>query len=64
MNYNIPKTKKIIFYIIWAIILFYLYSKFADMHPFGKNSVFYKSGCKASKANIPKKPLKFEGFVK
>jgi len=56
------RFKKIIFYIVWAIILFYMYTKFADIHPFGKNSAFYNSGCKASRANLPKEPLKFEGL--
>ena len=61
MKYNIPKNKRIIYYIIWAIILVYLYSKFADIHPFGKNSAFYNNGCKASKI-LPKKAIKFKGF--
>ncbi len=62
MKYDIPKSKKVIYYIIWAVILVYLYIKFADIHPFGKNSAFYNSGCKASKIKLPKKPLKYKGF--
>ncbi len=62
MKYNIPKSKKVIYYIVWVVILVYLYVKFADIHPFGKDSAFYQNSCKTSKAKLPKEPLKFKGL--
>jgi len=56
------KFKKIIFYIIWAFILYYLYIQFAKTNPFGKNSAFYQVGCKASKTKVPKNAIKYKGF--
>lgn len=56
------KVKQILFYVIWAFILFYLYTKFADIHPFGKNSSFYKTGCSAEKVKISKDSIKYDGF--
>jgi len=54
--------KKIIFYIIWAFILYYLYAQFAKTNPFGENSAFYQIGCKSSKENISKDVIKYKGF--
>ncbi len=54
--------KKVIYYILWALILFYLYEKFAGIHPFGKNSAFYQTGCKATKVKLPKDVIKYDGM--
>ncbi len=57
------KTKKVIFYILWALILWYLYIKFAESKPFGKNSSFYKESCKNKNTNIKTdKLIKLQGF--
>ncbi len=41
------KIKKLFFYIIWALVLSYLYIKFAETKPFGKDSYFQKNSCKS-----------------
>ncbi len=46
------KIKKIIFYALWALIFLYLYTKFAETKPFGKNSNFRQNNCKNSSKKI------------
>ncbi len=51
------KIKKLLFYIIWALVLSYLYMKFAEIKPFEKDSYFQKSSCKS-------KSLKSDKIIK
>ncbi len=44
------KTKQIIFYMVWALILSYLYTKFSETKPFAKDSHFKQNSCKNSEA--------------
>jgi len=55
------KSRKIIYYIVWGFILFYLYQEFAKTDPFGKNSAFYQEGCKTMRIKA-EKVLKYEGM--
>ncbi|MFK5880807.1 MAG: hypothetical protein QM482_01225 [Sulfurospirillum sp.] len=57
------RIKKLIFYLIWTLILLYLYSDFAKMKPFAKDSAFSRNSCKSkdTKTHIP---IRYRGFSK
>ncbi len=57
------KLKQIIYYIVWAFILFYMYAKFAEIDPFSKNSAFYNTRCGANKIKAPENAVKYDGFA-
>ena len=59
MNIKKANIKIVIFYLLWGAILWYLYGKFIEIDPFGKNSTFMKSGCK-SQENKTSNILRYE----
>lgn len=46
--------KKIIYYILWGIILIYLSYDFIKTNPLGKNSAFSNATCHEKKINLNK----------